>query len=78
MVRKERDLMPSTKGESRSELNPGFLRVREAARYLGISPALLAKQARLGQGPKQRRVGRAVLYKIEDLQEFMESAAVCQ
>ena len=68
--------MPSTKRQPHSELNPGFLRVREAARYLGISPALLAKQTRLGQGPKQRRIGRAVLYKVEDLNEFMEAA--CQ
>ena len=60
----------------RSELAPGFLRPREAAAYLSISPSLLAKLARMGQGPRQRRVGRAVLYAVADLQAFMESA-VC-
>jgi predicted DNA-binding transcriptional regulator AlpA len=69
--------MSSMKRQAPNELNPGFLRVREAARYLGISPALLAKQARLGVGPKQRRVGRAVLYAVADLQEFMNSPEVC-
>lgn len=53
---------------------PGFLRPAAAAAYLSISPSLLAKLVRMGQGPRQRRCGRAVLYKIADLDSFMEAA----
>lgn len=53
---------------------PEFLRPREAATFLSISESLLAKLARLGTGPRQRRVGRAVLYAIADLRAFMDGA----
>ena len=50
-----------------------FLRQREAAAFLGISPALLAKQVRLGTGPQRRKIGRVVLYAVADLRLWMES-----
>lgn len=53
-------------------MTSAFLRHNEAARYLGISPSLLAKQVRLGSGPPRRRIGRVVLYAVADLNAWME------
>jgi predicted DNA-binding transcriptional regulator AlpA len=64
------------KRTERSELRPGFLRPKAAATYLDISPSLLAKQIRLGTGPKFRKIGRVVLFKVADLDSWMEEA-VC-
>lgn len=64
---------PINAAQQGAPLKPGFMRPKEAATYLGISMALLAKQNRLGTGPKQYRVGRAVLYKRDDLNAWMES-----
>jgi predicted DNA-binding transcriptional regulator AlpA len=66
------DSLDADKRDSRTEVAPGFLRPRDAATYLSISESLLAKLVRMGQGPRQRRCGRAVLYKIADLDAFME------
>ena len=52
---------------------PEFLRHKEAAKFLGVSPSLLAKQIRLGAGPPRRRVRRIVLYKVDDLRIWMDS-----
>jgi len=49
-----------------------YLRPAQAAEFLGISPSLLAKEIRKGTGPRQRRVGRVVLYSVEDLRAFMD------
>lgn len=54
-------------------VTPAFLRTKQAAAFLGISPALLMKQVRLGSGPPRRRIGRVVLYAIADLQAWMET-----
>lgn len=51
---------------------PAYLRPQQAANYLGVSPSFLAKQVRKGVGPRQRRIGRVVLYAVADLQAFME------
>lgn len=53
-------------------MTSAFLRHNEAARYLGISPSLPAKQIRLGSGPPRRRIGRVVLYAVADLNAWME------
>jgi excisionase family DNA binding protein len=67
-------LVVTEKRESRGELSPGFLRPKAAAAYLDISQSLLAKQIRLGTGPKFRKIGRAVLFKVADLDSWMEEA----
>lgn len=56
---------------------PAFLRTKQAAAFLGISPALLMKQVRLGSGPPRRRIGRVVLYAIADLQAWMDAQREC-
>lgn len=50
-----------------------YLRHKEAAEYLRVSPALLAKQVRLGTGPPRRRIGRIVLYAVADLKTWMDA-----
>jgi predicted DNA-binding transcriptional regulator AlpA len=67
------DPLVTSKREPRDSA-PAFLRPKEAAAFLSISPSLLAKVARMGRGPKQRRIGRCVLYAIADLREYMEAA----
>jgi predicted DNA-binding transcriptional regulator AlpA len=51
---------------------PAYLRPEQAAQFLQVSPSFLAKQVRKGVGPRQRRIGRVVLYAVADLQAFME------
>jgi predicted DNA-binding transcriptional regulator AlpA len=50
-----------------------YLSHAEAAEFLRISPALLAKMVRLADGPRRRRIGRRVLYMLEDLRIWMET-----
>lgn len=51
---------------------PAYLRPLQAAEFLQVSPSFLAKQVRKGLGPRQRRIGRVVLYAVADLQAYME------
>jgi len=43
------------------------VRTREAALYIGLSPATLAKWRCLGGGPPFAKLGRAVVYELRDL-----------
>lgn len=53
-----------------------WLTTQEAAEYLSISATTLVRWRSIGKGPKFSRPGpRLIRYDIEDLQEFMESAA---
>ena len=52
-----------------------YFRPVPAARYLRISHPLLRKLERLGQGPKRVKLGRAVVYRKVDLDEFMAGRA---
>ncbi|HEV2687828.1 MAG TPA: helix-turn-helix domain-containing protein [Bryobacteraceae bacterium] len=54
------------------KVTPAYLRPEQAAKFLSISPSLLVKEVRKGQGPRQRRVGRVVLYGLADLQAWMD------
>jgi len=46
---------------------PHLMRVREAARFLGISLRTLEKHRTYGTGPLYRKVGGRVLYSVEDM-----------
>jgi predicted DNA-binding transcriptional regulator AlpA len=48
-----------------------YFRPLDAARYLRISHPLLRKLERLNQGPRRAKLGRAVVYRKIDLDEFM-------
>jgi hypothetical protein len=65
----------STRPTSNDKLTPAYLRPTQAALYLGISESLLSKEIRKGVGPRQRRIGRVVLYSVADLNNYMEGKA---
>jgi len=47
----------------------------DAATYLGYAPKTLAEYARLGRGPRPRRVGGRVFYLLKDLEAFRDTGA---
>jgi hypothetical protein len=47
-----------------------FLRTREAAAYLGLAPHTLARWRTEGSPIPFSRLGRAVVYRIDDLEAF--------
>ena len=56
-------------------LPDGRLDRKNAAKFLGYSPATLADWHRLGKGPRSRMVGGRRFYNIEDLRQFAGAAA---
>ena len=51
-----------------------YVRVNEAASYLGLSPSTLAKMRLRGDGPAYSKSGpRVVVYAIEDLHAYLAS-----
>jgi len=55
---------------------PPFLTRKEAARLLGLRPKTLANWASSGMGPPFLRLGRRVLYRSQDLLEWLKAHAV--
>lgn len=49
------------------------IRVKEAARYVGLSKSSLDKLRHFGGGPKYYKLGRAVVYSIQDLDTWMST-----
>ena len=49
-----------------------ILTTREAARYLGLSTSTLNKWRCYGFGPKYLKLGRAVRYRQEELDRYLE------
>lgn len=56
-------------------LAPRYLRTPEAARYVGLSIRCLEKHRIYGTGPRYSKIGRRVLYRVEDLQTWVDAAA---
>jgi len=52
------------------------LRTPEAAAYLNLQPQTLEQWRWLKKGPTYIKMGRAIRYRIEDLNRFMETFAV--
>ena len=48
------------------------LREREAALHIGVAPKTLANWRSAGRGPRFSRLGRAIVYRVEDLDRFVE------
>lgn len=51
-----------------------MLRERQAASFLGVAPKTLANWRSQGKGPKFCRLGRAIAYRQEDLEAFIEKS----
>ena len=62
---------------SSTEIEPRGLSTEAAARYTGLSPSFLEK-ARINKtktpGPKFRKIGKRVVYLIDELNEFLEAS----
>jgi hypothetical protein len=48
------------------------LREADAARYIALSPAFLRKARATNRGPAFVRVGRAVVHRITDLDQWLD------
>lgn len=49
---------------------------KEAARLFSVSAGTLGNWLSQGRGPRAYRVGRKILYKIQDLEEFFTSCPI--
>ena len=52
------------------------IKVREAARYVGLSKSFLDKARIYGGGPAFRRLGSAIVYSTDDLERWMQACTV--
>jgi len=57
------------------QLPPRYLRTPEAARFLGLSGRTLEKHRTYGTGPRYSKLGGRVVYRLEDLQAWVELGA---
>lgn len=57
-------------------LPPRYLRTKEAATFLGLSPRTLEKHRTYGTGPAYRKLGGRVVYAVDDLQAWADRGAV--
>jgi len=55
-----------------SQLPPRYLRTPEAARFLGLSGRTLEKHRIYGTGPRYSKLGGRVVYRLDDLQAWVE------
>jgi predicted DNA-binding transcriptional regulator AlpA len=56
-------------------LPPRFLRTPEASRFVGLSIRTLEKHRIYGTGPRYSKLGGRVVYRVEDLQAWVERGA---
>jgi len=56
-----------------NNVQPEYLRRREAAAFCKISVSFLEKAQRLGMGPRMSRLGKSPVYAIADLREWVAS-----
>lgn len=54
-------------------LGRSMLRTPQAASYLGVSAATLAKWRVFGGGPRYRKLGRVVVYDPAELEQWVEA-----
>lgn len=45
---------------------------KEAANFLSIKPATLAKWRSEHRGPRYSKLGRRIVYKVQDLEEYLK------
>jgi hypothetical protein len=61
---------------SKSPISPAVLREPHAAFYIGIAKTTLKKQRMQGRGPAFVRMGRTIVYRLRDLDLFLETRLV--
>jgi len=60
-------MTPTTTGAADRIGTARFLNNAEAAAFLRLSPRTLEKRRMLGDGPRFRKIGRRVIYALDDL-----------
>ena len=58
------------------DVRPVYVRRREAARILGLAEGTLANQAAQKRGPAFHRIGRTVLYDVNELRRYVDAGRV--
>ncbi len=58
-------------GDHNDYVTPDILTTQEAAQHLGLAVSTLNKWRVYGSGPKFIKLGRAVRYRLKDLETFM-------
>ncbi|HEX4077410.1 MAG TPA: helix-turn-helix domain-containing protein [Rhizomicrobium sp.] len=56
-------------------LPPRYLRTPDAARFVGLSIRTLEKHRTYGTGPRYSKLGGRVVYRLDDLQAWVELGA---
>lgn len=70
---KKKEMLPAaTASAARFFERSPFVTTARAAEYLGLSPKTLEKARVLGGGPRFRKHGRRVVYRLEDLDAWSE------
>lgn len=52
-----------------------WLRNRQAAEYIGLTPGSLKTMRCRGVGPRYRKLGKIVLYRLRDLDDWADRAS---
>ena len=55
-----------------SDLPPRYLRTPDASRFVGLSIRTLEKHRIYGTGPRYSKLGGRVVYRVEDLQAWVD------
>lgn len=58
------------------DVHPQYVRRRDAARFLGLAEGTLANMAHQRRGPDFHRIGRTVLYSLEELRRYVAAGHV--
>ena len=58
----------------RNFISPSALNTESSGIYLGVSGSLLRKLREEGIGPRFCRIGTRVVYRVSDLDEFLEKS----
>lgn len=69
-------LTPGDSPAHRQPVAPAVLREEDAARYIGRSRAFLKRARREGRGPAVVRIGRSIVYRLVDLDAWLEAHVV--
>lgn len=59
--------------QPQANFKPNYLRLKDAAAYLGVSPQFLHKLHAMREGPPRIKKGRCVMYSIKALDAWMEA-----
>ena len=65
-----------TTGDARPSCPRPVVDTMGAAEYLGLHARTLDNWRSQGRGPRYIRVGRRIIYRVADLEEFLESRIV--